>query len=364
MTQPRPTKDPQTAKDIADLNAGLLAAGRGALDSATLGLADKGVAAAQATLDAAGGGDWGRRYDAARARQTAEDQFEQANFPAYRHAGEVAGAVGPLLLTDGLTTAATAGRIAFTAPKLAPDAASVVRFARPWGAAAGVGAGASVAGQAASDFYSGHPSSPQTYAADMAGGAAAGLATLARSPAAGAAADAGAHALANSALTGQPIDWDGASKDAVLGGYVGLLGHNAGTQELNDPASMTKGQFGDWLARRTSDLLGDTITPLPKPGGRYPGVKVSGGNTIPDVVTDNGLIEAKFGRSATLKPRQKEAFNELDNYHVYHFLPEDIGRITGGLLATAVQPLIPPQAPSPPQDDPGPVQDDDEAANP
>jgi hypothetical protein len=364
MTQPQRTAQPQTAKNIDDLNRGLLAAWRGALDSATLGLADKGVAAAQATLDTAGGRDWGRSYDATRAQQTAEDQFEQAHFPAYRQSGEVAGAIAPLLLTDGLTAMPSAARIAFTAPKLAPDLASAVRFARPWAAVAGAGAGVSVAGQGVSDAASGHLSSPQTYAADMAGGAAAGLATLARSPTAGAAAGAGASALTYSALTGQPIDWGDTAKNAVAGSTIGLLGHFVGTQASNSLAWRDKGQFGEWLARQTSNILGDDITPPPENSSRYAGIDVSGGKTIPDLVTDQGPVEAKFGRSARLSKRQGEAFNELDNYHVYHFLPEDIGRITGGLLAIGAQPQMSQPAPSPPQDDSSDPQDDDDTSNP
>jgi hypothetical protein len=104
--------------------------------------------------------------------------------------------------------------------------------------------------------------------------------------------------------------------------------------------------------------------PPPKPGGRYAGIKVSGGRTIPDLVTDRGAVEAKFGRSAKLSDRQKEAFNELSDYHVHHFLPQDIGRGAGGLLAIGVQPQISQQHPSAPPDDPGPAQDDDAASNP
>ena len=328
--------------DGSSVTGGLLAFGRGGFDSASFGLGDKGVAAIQAGADALQGQNWAQRYGAIRAQQQAQDRYDQTHYGAYRNAGEVSGALLSLLATDGLSAGATAGRIAFTAPKVV-DMASAVRAARPWAAAAGVGAGATVGGQFVSDIGQGRPSNAQTYLADALGGAAGGLATLKR----GASAGAGAAAATTGAvqwLTGQPVDVADLSKAAVASGHIGRLSHNVATEKANDLHFTEKGKLGDWLAAKTSQIYGDEIKPPPAGNVRHAGVEVSGGHTIPDLLLGvDGIeadvpVEAKFGYKAELSKRQKEAFNELPNYFVYHFLPSDIGRVSGGLLSAATFP--------------------------
>ena len=324
-----------TPEEQAELDAQLQAFGRGGLDALSFGLADKGVAATKAAVDAAFGGHFSESYGATRAHQIALDRYEETRYPAFRNTGEVLGAVLPLVVTDGLTAGPSAGRIAFQTGRVQGALQSAVRAARPFGAAAGAGAGAGITGQVVSDTLSRHLSSPQTYLADALGGAAGGTATLARSPAAGAAVSAAVGQGAQSLLADQPYDFAAAAKNATAGTYAGLLGHVGGARCSNGLDRRAKGRLGEWLAARTAQILGDEITPLPLGKSRYPGLKVSGGKTIPDLMTSRGPVEAKFGWQAALSPRQTEATQQIPNYLVQHFLPPDIGRITGGLLATS-----------------------------
>jgi hypothetical protein len=321
---------PQQGYGLQDLEGDLAAGWNGGVDAATLGLADPVGAASAATYDALRGRDWFNSYKDVRAQQTARDRYDAAHHALARNAGQAIGTIVDMAATDGLTAAPVGARIAFTKPVLEPTVASMVRYLRPWGAAAGVGAGASLAGQGVSDMASGHLSSPQTYAADAIGGAAGGMATLQRGPTAGAAADSLASGAARSALTGQPMDLDEMERNALGGSYLGVLGHVAATKAADNLPWTKKGKLGEFMAERTSNILGDQIDrEHPK---RF---NVSGGKTVADHVTDQGAVEAKFGWSAKLSKRQNEAFRELPDYHVYHFLPEDVGRITGGLLALA-----------------------------
>lgn len=322
---PAPQKTQPIQQDD-DWEGSVAAASRGGLDAATLGLADQASAATDATLAMMRGQDWYNKYKSDRAQQTAQTQYDAQHHAFAQRTGQLIGTVIGMAVTDGMT-APQATRIAFTAPKLE---ASVVRALRPWAAAGGVGAGASVGGQGLSDFASGHVSSPQTYLSDAAGGAVGGVATLARSPAAGAAAQALVSGATQSALTGQPMQFDDIEKNALAGAYLGVLGHGLGKDWSNSLDWRTKGQLGEDMAKATSSILGDEIQT-----GKIRSVKVSGGRTIPDHVTNQGPVEAKFGYKAELSRRQKEAFNELPDYSVYHFLPDDVGRITGGLLALA-----------------------------
>ncbi len=319
--------DAQTP-DWNDVEDSLGAGWRGATDAATLGLADNATAAIDATAAMARGRNWFDRYKSDRTQQTAQNQYDAQHHALAQHLGQAIGTVVGIAATDGLTAApAASARIAFSTPTLGAD---LVRLVRPWGAAAGVGAGVDVAGQGLSDAAKGQLSSPQTYLSDAAGGAVGGMATLARSPAAGAAADAVVNGLTHSALTGEPVPVGDMEKNALAGAYVGLLGHAAGSQWADNLDWRDKGDLGEYMAKRTSDILGDGIRPDLNP--RY---KVSGGTTVADHVTDRGPVEAKFGDSARLSKRQREASKELPVYDIYHFLPEDVGRITGGLLALA-----------------------------
>ena len=54
--------------------------------------------------------------------------------------------------------------------------------------------------------------------------------------------------------------------------------------------------------------------------------KVSGGHTVLDHAERGAnRVEAKFGNSTKLRPRQREAYNEFSDYRVDHLMPKDLG---------------------------------------
>lgn len=89
------------------------------------------------------------------------------------------------------------------------------------------------------------------------------------------------------------------------------------------------------------------------PNARAP-QNVRGGRTIPDhISTDKAnneleVVEAKFGPTARLSPRQREAYaGGVENYRVDHFLPQDIGATLGAVFGKAGGVIFPPgQKPS------------------
>ena len=307
------------------------------VDTLTFGLANKAGAAVQATWDALHGKDWGAGYNAARAEQAAEDQYDQQHHPFMRRLGQGSG----LLMTIGAADLPAAASLG--AKRIAPlisfgdhSLSAVTRALRPVAAAAATGSGLSVAGQLASDTVTGRPSSPQTYLADAAGGGANALATLAHSPVAGAAADSFVNEGVRSLLTGQPFEFGDAAKGAVLGGLLGGVGFGSGKDWSDGLNNRQKGQLGELMADVHLNLLGDGVDQTANKA--FP---VSGGKTIADHVTLAGdPAEAKFGTSARLTPRQTEANAQLPGYQIFHYVPPDVGKLTGGLLGTFVtQPI-------------------------
>ena len=272
------------------------------------------------------GDDWLSKYQADRTQQQARDQYDALHHPIAQRVGQAVGTAASLLATDGLTAPAGAARIGFTASRLAGG--SALRALTPWAAAGGAGAVANVAGQGFTDAMTGHLSDLPTYASDAVGGAVGGIATLARSPSAGAAASAAASGLTHSALTGTPLDFDQMSRDAVAEGAFGVLGHVSGTQWAQDLSRKQKGDLGEYLAKRTAQLYGNKVT------GSHESITLSNGRkTIVDHQTTAGPIEAKFGNSAKLSTNQKFADKTLPDYNILHYLPTDIGRFTGGVLS-------------------------------
>jgi hypothetical protein len=333
--QPRASGSTPLPSEGADFGGSLGAGGRGFFDGLTLGL-DKPVGAAMSAAEDAltRGQNWFDSYKDHRANLAAQDQYDEAHHAMARHAGQAIGTIVGIGVTDGMSAGPeVSARIAPLAPKMVdPTVKSLVRVLRPWGAAAFAGAGVSVGTQGVSDAASGHLSDLPTYIASAAGGAAGGIGTLARSPAIGASADAAVSEATHSALTGQPLRLSQMENNALMGGYAGLLGHIMGTNWSNSLSPKQKGELGENMAEAYSDILGD------KHLGSQQKVQLSEGYTRADHVTDNGPVEAKFGYSADLSKRQRQARSELSNYTIDHFLPPDVGRITGGLLALANSP--------------------------
>ena len=83
---------------------------------------------------------------------------------------------------------------------------------------------------------------------------------------------------------------------------------------------MSKAALGELLSLERSRLRGEEIS------GVQVRAKVSGGHTVLDHVEQGAnRVEAKLGNKARLRPRQKEASREFDDYRVDHLMPNDFG---------------------------------------
>ena len=303
----------------------------------TAGLLDKLDAAVRASAEAMHGGNWSDAYNAARTQQATQSVQDQQQYPVSHDMGQAMGLLGGLSAADTPALKA-AGEFKRLAPLMDwgdKSLSAVVRALRPPAAVAAAGAGASIIGQSTQDGLTHHLSSPQTYVADAAGGAANTLGTMFGSPSIGSLADATVGEGVYSALTGQPFRVDDVAQNAVLGGYMGAAGHKIGHDATNSLPRKQKGDLGESIAQYHLNLLGDGVNPTAKRS-----FDVSGGRTIADHVTTAGdPVEAKFGNKAKLRPRQIEASRELPNYQILHYTPSDIGNAAGGLLgAFAVHP--------------------------
>jgi hypothetical protein len=107
------------------------------------------------------------------------------------------------------------------------------------------------------------------------------------------------------------------------------LGARMGASASSRLPPKAKGALGEVLSAGKSTLRGDPPVALQQP------LAVTGGKTIRDHVTWRGKsVEAKFGPTARLRPRQREAQRELgDRYRVDRWLPHHVGRISGAATA-------------------------------
>jgi len=140
------------------------------------------------------------------------------------------------------------------------------------------------------------------------------------------AAGAAATSLGQDLFNGRPLDAGKAREAAGTGGALGALGGVLGRSWSNGLSNKEKEILGENASRVRTWARGGRTAEGPKTrqyleGGRY---------TYPDQRTfgpggRNELVESKFGRSAKLSARQREAFHQLSNYRVDHTLPQDIG---------------------------------------
>lgn len=323
---PLPAPGHKTQEMLAHLNAGA----RGAQDAFTLGLGDHFVAGAGALGDAVQGKDIAASYQERMDRERARDAEDAQNHPAARATGQVLG-VGAQVLIPGallgrlgvmLVPAAQGARIAQAAPLILRETAAL--------AAAGGAVG--VAGQAADDVTNWKIGTPGDYGGAIVGGTLGALAArrgnVVQASAAAGLTQSVAQDTLNGGLNAQSATKarESAAAGATVGGLVG-----AGVARHMDHLPMkAKGLMGEHVSRIRNFVRGDKTGPASKTRHKLPG----GGYTLPDLRTyRNGaphqLIESKFGRSAGLKPRQRQAARELDNYRVDHSTPRDIGAALG-----------------------------------
>jgi hypothetical protein len=368
----------------------------GAVDEFTFGLADRGLAAADA-LSKGGVAGFGDRYAHEMATKRAEDAYDEAHYGGARNVGRAVGFAGSLAATGGFGLGGVAAKGAAGAARLvgaantsqrvlklggvtrrlAETVSSTKRVANLSGKglttlAAGGGAASGIAGQAVTDAMSGRRGGVGDYVGAGLGGAVGGLAMraglpLARSGAsrerslaggvgralrdprlAGAvegSATAAFQALANGGIP-TPMEVAEAARGGAIGARFGDLIGKYGSNAL---PSAVKGQLGEYLSVLKTRAGGEGH-PLysgrgPEFDARMPGavdgpgiqqdVYLSKGKTIADHVTRDGTaVEAKFGRWADLTTSQKLARKELtDRYRIDHWLPSDIGRAAGAGVA-------------------------------
>jgi hypothetical protein len=309
------------------------AANRGFGDAVTLGTYEPVGAATGAGVGLLGDLGRGRsfksRYDAIRSGQRLQDAYDALHHPLARNLGELAGAGTVVYLTDGIAAAPSAARLAPLAPRiLGAGVKPAVKALRPWAAAASAGSALSLAGQATSDLGAHRLSGPQAYIGSAIGGAAGGVATFKRSPSAAAAVETMVSSGVQSALTGKPMRPEDIAKNAIAGGYLGLLGHIGGFHWSDGLSSFKKGKLGESLSVGKAKIMGDKIVRRERPRRR--------GHTRADFVMPGDLlVESKFGRKAPLRPLQIKARETMGPlYRIEHFLPDDIGKAVGGLLGT------------------------------
>jgi len=334
----------------SQLSAGL----DGAMDAASMGMAERAIALHIATLRP-GSGNMIEKYNKMREIQKAADEYEAEHYAAARNIGSVAGTVASIASTGG-ASAAPAGFV-----RIAPHAAKATGWSLkaaaqrlgPQAAIAATGAATSVGSQAATDLATGRPTSVADLIGATAGGASGALATLYAGPRAGAVAEAGVTETTRAVVAREPISLEAIERDAVAGAYLGSLGASAGVDwssglPWNKSARkrakrwISKEELRDRMSEIKSVLRGEGVQK------RQVYHKVSGGNTRADHNTRDGKpVEGKFGFGTELSKRQNEAKAELPDYRIDQFTPDDIGKALGGFLA-----LIGGQAAGRPEDEP------------
>lgn len=333
---------PPTVRERIQENAGRVGAFvNGAGDAATLGLANHLAVMQQMKQGYGIGMNPIDNYKWLLQQQEAQDRLEKEKYPLSRGAGAVVGTVAPIVLTGG----ASAAPQGFA--RIAPHAVKGIGWggralAKRFGPQAGVSlasGGASAATQVSIDAADPRRKvNPIDTASAFVGGMTGGGATLYGGVRAGAVSDAVAAELTRAALRGERPSLEAMGQNAVAGAYLGKIGGEGGVRWSQGlPSSkyykrgrpISKEEVGEKLSELKSRLQGEQVKE------RQVRKPVSGGETIVDHVTDEGLLrESKFGFRARLTKRQQEASQELAGYRVDHFTPDDVGKIFGGFLAS------------------------------
>lgn len=334
------------------------AAAEGALDTATFGLDDQAAASAHAI------GDWlhGQSIGAAYRRRIAEQHQSDANDARMYGTARTLGTIGAtgleLFLPGGALGAAArlAGKVKFLkgGGQLAEAAA---RFIQPAASAAkrikqvtplsgresavigALGAGGGMAGQGMSDILHHRLSSLRDYAGAAAGGTAEALAALKGRPKLAAGLGGATTSVAQDLLNGRVPSAADAAKSAYASALLSAAASAAGTSRAARASIKTKEQLGETGSQiRTLLNFDRTISTQKQRFHLDPTGDFSEGYTYPDQRTaSQKLIESKFGDSAHLSYRQRQAHQQLGSqYRVDHFLPGDVGSIAGFLAAQPV----------------------------
>ncbi len=311
---PRPGPPPSRSTAGASID--------GFQDSFTFGLGDQIKAGFGTLSDVIHGQSAGEAYRRRIAAQHAYDRMDAQQHPTARGWGKGAGAALQLATSGPLGAIARGGaRIAEVTPLAL----------RELGVLGAAGAGGGVASQAVADGITHRRSSPADYIAQGVGGSVEAL--MSRSGLAGRAGAAGAAtaSVVGDLLHGRMPSGMRAARAASEGAFLGAGAGAVGRKLSNALPRQAKGHWiskeglGEAASVVRTFIGGDRTISRLKRAAHLPG----GGYTLPDQRTLRGkLIESKFGGSADLTPRQKQAYRELgDQYRVDHILPEDVGSL-------------------------------------
>lgn len=319
---------------------------RSAANLVTLGLADKGQAALEASLSGREVGDWHDRYVQALATQSKRNTYDAKYRPVAQNTGYVGGGLlgmaagGPMvegLAARYLAPSAAFVRQAATTRRLAPLSQGL-KNSLYWSGVVGTGGAAlGVGGQAALDFAERKASAPGSYGAAASAGAADALATMRLGPGAGGAIGGGVYSATNAAFNDHDISVKDVASSALQGNLIGRGAGAVGTLLSHRLPPMLKGDFGEFLSRWRSNIEGDHIVGAQKHFDLperpfYPRKQ----KTRVDLLTAKGKkIEAKFGFEPPLSSAQLRAVDELPNYTVEHWAPRDAGNLYGGAVTAS-----------------------------
>lgn len=295
-----------------------LAGLNGAQDAFTFGVGDRAYASVRALADASQGEGLARSYSRHYAGAQALDAYDEAHHPIARTIGEIAGTAAQIAASGGLEGA-------FVAGTRVPQATGLI--SREIATVGGLGGGAGVGGQAISDIGQGRLGSFGDYGGAAVGGVAGALAALRGRAAESGAIGGATTSLAQDIFNGRHPSWERAREaaggGALIGGTVG-----AGGRLWSDNLEWrTKGQLGEALSPLRTLARWDATIPGAKTAERLG----NGKYTIPDSRTYGGeIVESKFGKSARLSQRQRQAYNlPIPNYRVDSFVPSDVGVALG-----------------------------------
>jgi len=186
-----------------------------------------------------------------------------------------------------------------------------------------------------SDAANGHLSSPGDYAGSAIGGIAGAATALRLGPARAGAVDGAVSSAAQDFFNGRPVSVSQAADSALLGNVLGGTAGAAGRAWSNGLSKTEKGVLGERLGQARAAINGEQRVSSPKERANVDGLdkpwtNQKGSYWYPDGVDGLTAYEDKFGTNAALSPNQTRAQQNMgQNFRLNHFLPADIGRMTG-----------------------------------
>lgn len=258
------------------------------------------------------------RYVADLAAENARDDYDAVRRPLAQQIG--AGGALALALYGGRGLPASKRLIG-----------SALRSARETAAILGAGGISGLALQNLSDVAAHRPGDWRDGVGAMAGGVAGAAALGLGTGRAGAIGSATTTAVQN-ALRGRPASLDDLGRSASAGRVIGALAGAGGSKLSASLSPQTKGRLGENLGTVRSAINHMEREPGPKKLFKPEGAKAG---TVPDGRSIDKLFEDKFGPKAALRTGQRIAKSLLGpNYIIYHWLPEDVGKIIAAPLTS------------------------------